>query len=176
VTFTILADADNDGVPRELEVGCAGSSDTDAEDAYYGDADGDGIPNADDVTTAGGPCTAATSYQATVDVKPDTIVTSSTSSPVSASISMPFRDLLAVEPSSVRIRRIEGLDVSDDPRFVATGWTVTGGVATATFDRAKVNEYLRSEGILNRKATFTIGGTSTDGTWSFEGTDQVSTK
>ncbi len=176
VTFTVLGDADNDGVPSTLEGGgCAGGSDANPNDGYA-DADGDGIGNADDMATAGGPCTAATVYAANVDVTPDTIVKTSTRSPLQAHISIPFRDVAAVNPSSVRIARIGGADVSSDARFVATSVTVANGVATATFDRPAVNSYLQANGGDRTSTPFTITGAATGGAWTFEGTDTIGTK
>ena len=55
VSITIVADADNDGVPASSENGCLGGSDTNPMDAYA-DKDADGIPNVDDPQ----PCTAQT--------------------------------------------------------------------------------------------------------------------
>ncbi len=169
VSFTIAGDADNDGVPTTVETGCAGGSDSDPSDGYA-DADGDGIGNGDDQTTTGGPCSAATSYAAVVDVTPNTLDKNSTSEPVRARITIPFQSVAAVLPSSVRISRIGGVDAD----IQATSVTVSGGVATATFDRGTVNAFIRAQGTGRNEAAFTIIGGS--GTWTFEGSETVQTK
>ena len=67
VEITIVADADNDGVPASSENGCIGSSDANPMDAYA-DKDADGIPNVDDPQ----PCTAQTGpYTAVMTFQPN---------------------------------------------------------------------------------------------------------
>jgi Tol biopolymer transport system component len=171
VSFTILGDADNDGVTTSLESGCAGTSDTDPTDGYA-DTDDDGIGNGDDVTTAGGPCTAATSYSAVVNVTPDFLDRDNDGgNPVQARITVPFQTAAAVVPSSVRISRIGGVDAD----ITATSVTVSGDVATASFSRTEVNAFLRAQGPNAERVPFVVTGTGTGG-WTFEGTDTVVTK
>jgi hypothetical protein len=108
-----------------------------------------------------------------VDVTPNTIKRSVDDGPVQATFTIPFQTVAAVEPSSVRISQIGGIDVN----FLASSVTVsgTGSTATATFDRAAVNSFLQANAADKKAVAFVVSGSGTGG-WTFEGTDTVSTK
>jgi hypothetical protein len=168
VTFTVVTDADNDGVPKTVEDACLGGGDNDPTNADD-DQDNDGIPNVNDPQ----PCTAATFYTAIVDVNPDPLPTGSSGSPITAYVRVPGRNVAQVLASSVRITRIADEDVSTNNNFMNTGWTVSNGVGTAKFDRQKVVQFLAARNIHNRVVSITVRGSSGAPTWSFEGSDAV---
>ena len=169
VTFTVVTDADNDGIPKSVDDGCVGGEgDSDPLNADD-DKDGDGIPNVDDPQ----PCVAASSYTAIVDVNPDPMPTGSSGNSVTVYVRVPGRNMAQVLASSVRITRIADEDVSANNDFRNTAWTISGGVGTAKFDRQKLIQYLAAKDIHNRVITITVGGRSGAPPWSFEGSDTV---
>jgi hypothetical protein len=166
VHVVVKTDADNDGIPADVEA-CIGGSDSDPLNAF-GDFDGDGIPNQSDPQ----PCLAAASYTASEDFNPDPLPLTSTGSPVTVYIRLPSRNLAQIDPGSVRITAIAGEDVSTDPRFASTAWSVSGGVGTAKFDRQKLFQYLTANGIKNRVISISVSGRSSIlPQWSFDGFD-----
>jgi CSLREA domain-containing protein len=174
VTFNIVADADNDGIPASVESSsCFGTGGDNDPTNAYGDQDADGIPNVDDPQ----PCTPASSYTAIVDVNPDPLPTGSSGSPITANVRVPGRNVSQVLGSSVRITGIAGIAVSSNNDLKSTNWTVSNGVGTAKFDRQKIVQYLATNGIHNRVISITIGGTSSGSPpWSFSGSDSVFVK
>lgn len=169
VTFTVVADADNDGIPKAVDDGCVqNGGDSDPSNADD-DKDGDGIPNADDSQ----PCVAATSYTAIVDVNPDPLPTGSNGSTVTVYVRVPGRNVAQILAATVRITRIADEDVSTNDDFRNTAWTINGGVGTAKFDRQKLVQFLTSRNLRNRIVTITVGGRSGAPVWSFEGSDTI---
>lgn len=168
-TIQILADSDNDGLSASEESqGCfASGGDSDPSNAYA-DNDQDGIPNVDDPE----PCKAASDYNATVRFSVDQLSLSSTATTLTATVRVPYRNLSQVVPSSVRISKVGGKDVSGDARFQNIGWSVNAGTGTAVFDRQKIIQYLKSEG-LTGTVWFTISGKSLSPAWSFDGADDM---
>jgi hypothetical protein len=166
VQMIVKTDADNDGIPADAEA-CIAGGDSDPLNAF-GDADGDGIPNQSDPQ----PCVPATSYTASESFNPNPLPMTSTGSPVTVYIRLPSRNLAQILPSSVRITAIAGEDVSTDPRFASTAWSVSGGVGTAKFDRQKLFQYLSANDIHNRAISISVSGrSSTLPQWSFDGFD-----
>lgn len=169
VNFTVLADADNDGIAANVESqSCFGAgADNDPLNADD-DSDGDGIANANDPQ----PCVPATSYTAIADFNPDPFPTPSSGTTVTVEVRVPGRNVAQVLASSVRITRIADEDVSTDPRFANIAWSVTKqGVGIAKFDRQKLIQYLAGRDIHNRVITITVAGRSGAPPWSFEGSD-----
>lgn len=161
VNITIVADADNDGIPAATESGCLGSSDTNPMDAYD-DKDGDGIPNADDPQ----PCTPQTSaYNAIITFDPNPFPTQSSGNPVTVTVTVPYRNLSQISPATVAITRVNG----DPFTLKASSWKVTNNVGQAKFDRQALISYLNSHNMHNMTVVFTITGTSATPPWSFEG-------
>jgi CSLREA domain-containing protein len=169
LTFIVLTDADNDGIPKSVDDGCiGGNGDSDPLNAF-GDKDNDGLPNASDPQ----PCTAATSYTAIVDVNPDPLPTGSSGNPITADVRVPGRNVAQVLASSVRITRIADEDVSTNNDFKNIGWTIKNGVGIAKFDREKIAQWLASRDIHNRVVSITVGGSSGAPPWTFSGSDSV---
>jgi CSLREA domain-containing protein len=168
-TFTVKTDADNDGMPADVEgQSCFTSGDNDPLNAYS-DYDGDGIPNASD----GQPCSPSASYSAIADFNPDPLSLDPSNGVVTVSVNVPFRNVAQVLSTSVRLTRIADADVSTDPRFQNISFMVEKGVGLAKFDRAKLIQYLIGRNIHNRTISITIAGRSGAPPWSFEGTDTV---
>ena len=162
VDITIVADADNDGIPASVESGCLGGSDTDPTDAY-GDKDGDGIPNADDPD----PCVAQnTPYNAVMTFQPTPFPVPSSGNTVNVTVQVPYRNLTQVRPGSVSIIRINNDVVTG---LTAMSWKVTNNVGQALFDRQKLVKYFADHNIHNQTVVFTISGSSTAPAWSFTG-------
>jgi CSLREA domain-containing protein len=162
VEITIVADADNDGVPASSENGCLGSSDTNPMDAYA-DKDADGIPNVDDPQ----PCTAQTGpYTAVMTFQPSPFPIPSSGNTVNVTIKVPYRSLSQVLATSVAITKINGDPVTT---FKSVSWKVTDNVGQALFDRQALVNYFTSHQIHNSNVVFTISGRSAAPTWSFEG-------
>jgi parallel beta-helix repeat protein len=168
VTFTVLADADNDGIPKNVDDSCiGGDGDNDPMNAF-GDKDGDGLPNASDPQ----PCVPATSYTAIIEFNPDPLPTPSTGTTVTVYVRVPGRNVATVIPSSVRITRIADDDVSGNNAFKNIAWTVKSGVGTAKFNRQTLIAYLADHDIHNSFVTVTVAGSSSTPTpWSFQGSD-----
>lgn len=161
VSITILADADNDGVPAATENGCLGSSDTNPMDAYA-DKDLDGIPNVDDPQ----PCTPQTGpYTAVMTFQPNPFPIPSSGNTVTVTVRVPYRSLNQVLATSVAITKING----DPFTLKSASWKVTDNVGTAFFDRQILAGYFTSHDIHNRNVVFTISGNSAAPPWSFEG-------
>jgi CSLREA domain-containing protein len=161
VSITILADADNDGVPAATENDCLGSSDTNPMDAYA-DKDLDGIPNVDDPQ----PCTPqAGPYTAVMTFQPNPFPIPSSGNPVTVTVRVPYRSLNQVVATSVAITKING----DPFTLKSASWKVTDNVGTAFFDRQALAGYFTSHDIHNRNVVFTISGNSAASGWSFEG-------
>ena len=164
VSITIVADADNDGVPASSENGCLNSSDANPMDAYA-DKDADGIPNVDDPQ----PCMAQTGpYTAVMTFQPNPFPIPSGGNTVNVTVRTPYRSLSQVLSTSVAIIRINGDPVT--PTFKSVSWKVTDNVGQALFDRQALVSYFTSHQIHNSNVVFTISGRSaTTPPWSFEG-------
>ncbi len=160
VNITIVADADNDGIPAATESGCLGSSDTNPMDAYD-DKDGDGIPNADDPQ----PCTPQTAYNSIMTFAPIPFPTQSTGNPVTVTVNVPYRNLNQISAATVAITKVNG----DPFTLTASSWNVTNNVGQAKFDRQALINYLNGHNMHNMTVVFTIAGASAAPPWTFEG-------
>jgi CSLREA domain-containing protein len=182
VTITVLADADNDGIPATVDNHLPSSSDTQGcstgntggdsnpLNAFF-DTDRDGYSNAVDYSL-GDPCVAATSYPADVLFSPDTLYVPSSGTQLTMTVQPTLRDLKTVSKSSVKLHLISG-QVVDIPNV---GWGIDKtGVGIAKFDRQVVINKLIELHMVGTTTQFTISGTSTQG-WSFEGTDGADVK
>jgi len=181
-SFTVLADADNDGLHAGIDPGpnCSGSGDSDPLNAYD-DPDGDGIASVDDRFTAGGVCTpapAAAVVAATARLTPNPVPLSKESRLV-VEVRVPAEhDLRQIVAGSVRITSVGQFDVSQNPDFLATGWTVgADGVGYATFDWKKlVAFYSQNRNQIGTTFTYTIAGRSSLPAWRFSGSERISVK
>jgi len=162
--ITIRCDADHDGWNCDGQ--SADLNDNNKYDAYK-DCDGDGIMNADDAR----PCVADSSFTGTATFQPDPLVL-----PFAGTATMTLRllnksvaDVLA---TSVRLKTIEGHNVSNDDNFKATSVAITStGVLRATFNGPYLSNWLTSNNVRDRRIAVTMGGTSkTTPVWTFEGT------
>ena len=110
-TFTVKTDADNDGMPADVESqSCFATGDNDPLNAYS-DYDGDGIPNSVDPQA----CTPATSYTAIADFNPDPLPIASSGQHGDGRHPHPGSQRGSGDRSSVRITAIADDDVSSDP-------------------------------------------------------------
>lgn len=171
----VLKDEDNDGIPFEVERCFASTPDTNPDADPFNvssDFDGDGMRNGDDPE----PCVLGTSFVLDADFDPDNIYVPSSGNDFTYYISG-NSNLTNVEASSVRISKVDGVDVSPaDPLFngAALSWQVgSDGVASAKFSRQAVTRYLERENLINKFVLFTITGTGRTGTteWTFQGND-----
>ncbi len=173
VEFDILADADHDGIPAAVETAPGSCLGPDADNNpfnAFGDQDLDGIPTIDDLLTDGGPCVAETEYDAIAAFDPETLFVLSSGKTVTMSITIPYRSLADVAPSSVRITAIGGRAVD----FANVGWSIKNGVGVAKFDRQALVEYLIDEGIVNDVVAIAVTGHSRAGIspeWTFGASD-----
>jgi CSLREA domain-containing protein len=163
-TITILGDADHDGWIDDND-----PNDNDRYDAYK-DCDNDGIFNSEEVP--GRECIADTSFTGTATFQPDPLVL-----PYNGVVTMTMRllnkNVADAQASSVRLKSIDGENVSTDDRFKATSVAVTNtGVLRATFSGQNLSNWLSARSVTyNRRILVTMGGVSkTTPQWSFEGT------
>jgi hypothetical protein len=161
VSFLILKDNDNDGVPVSKET-CAGGTDANPFDAFN-DGDLDGFMNAADDD----PCAAATSYEGSANFDPDNLFVPSSGNPVTITVRLPNRNLGLINASSVRIDRIGARDVSQVPGLAATSWSASGNSATAKFDRQILTQYLADNGYREGTVRIGITGSTLGSTWTF---------
>jgi len=163
VTYTVLQDADHDGIPASKDVTCGGTSaDNDPTNANA-DYDADGIPNRDDPA----PCTSANN--ATINFDPDSLNTGSSGTPVTVYITFNGGDLNTVAPATVKIVQIANLPAN----ITAFSWSVTGThTAVAQFDRATVNNFIIQNQLKGSYVPFVIQGSSS--TFTFRGVDPSS--
>jgi CSLREA domain-containing protein len=177
ITIRILADADHDGLSANFEQGCLSDDDPFTPGQ---DTDSDGIPNGNELTTAGGPCTAETTYGAIIDFDPDDLQRTSSGTPVSVKVKVPFRSVSQIVPSSVKITKITYVDASGHFAEATlnqptVSWSASGAEALAKFDRQRFINALNQRGIKNQPITVEVGGAFTDGKqWS--GTDRTNVK
>jgi hypothetical protein len=179
VDFTILGDADNDGIsttdegtinlcrPASLG-GQLANPDQNPFNATE-DNDGDGIPNSIDPK----PCEAETNYEASALIVQRTLDESATDNALTFSaVFTPFRNLGDVPKPNVHISQIAGYDVSGT-QFNATSWIVQpqfqGMVGVAIFSKQAVIQWLRANHpeILNQTILIRMAGTASNGSWSF---------
>jgi len=165
--FAVVADADNDGLTAaEDGAPCVGDPNEQNPLTAYLDGDGDGIPNIDDPAI----CTAATSYEALVDIDSQ-VSHSSALGVVTAYVRIPYRSVADVNGSSVRISSIDGVTLANP--IPALRWSVDSGVGIAKFDRTALLSYFDSHNMGTRQTAITVAGNgSTAGqAWTFAGTD-----
>lgn len=188
VTYTVLADNDNDGIAQNVEEGqgsCITSVDGDPTTSpdhdplnAFADSDNDGYPNGSDPQ----PCVAATSYQVVADFNPDPLPVPSSGTTVTFDLSVPpgllVRKFAQIQPSTVRLVQIADTDVSTDPKFRQIAWTVDAkkNTATAKFDRQYLIGWLRSHNLVGKVVSLTIRGSSGAPAWTFEGSDTTVVK
>jgi hypothetical protein len=170
-SFTIVADADNDGLTvNEEALGCVTNDpnfvepggyvpDNDPLNAFR-DGDNDGIPNVDDPAA----CTAATFYEAILDIDADS-VNNQTSGVISGFITLRYRPITAVNGSSVKISSINGITAN----IQTNKWSVSNGVGTSKFDKSAVIGFMTAHNIPLGWVLITVRGSSVGNTWSFEG-------
>jgi hypothetical protein len=161
VTFEVSKDCDNDGIPAPVEP-CFTGSDANSADAFI-DFDKDGLVNQQDEN----PCSPRTDYEGIANFDPDTLNVPSKggANSVTVHVTLKHRDLrqVSANPDTLRVVEIGGADVSQDPAFRNTGWSVTtaGGtvIGTAKFDRQALISFLYDKhGITNADVTFLIKG------------------
>ena len=181
VSYTVLADADNDGIAQNVEEGqgsCITSVDGDPNTSpdhdplnAFADSDNDGFPNGSDAQ----PCVPATSYRAIADFNPDPFPVPSSGTTVTFDVSVPGRNMAQVQPSTVRLVEIAEIDVSSDTRLRQIAWTVDAkkNTANAKFDRQYLIGWLQSHNLVGKRVTLTIRGSSGAPSWTFEGSDST---
>jgi hypothetical protein len=169
--FTIVADTDNDGMTDDEENAAScitylgDDRNLDPLNAFRDD-DGDGIPNVDDTAI----CTAATAFEAIVDVDAD-MVRNQPLGVLSGFVTLwRYRPITAVNGSTVRISSINGIPA--DIRSLR--WSVDkNGVGISKFDKAVVIGFLNTNHIENGPVLITIsgGGSYLGKAFTFEGSD-----
>lgn len=175
VGIVILADADNDWLPADVEADatCFGANADSDPTNSFGDADGDGYSNVDDMLTDEGPCDPADAYTVFATFGPDVLYIPSSGDSVTITVTSPRRDLKQVAGSTVRISDLSGAVVS----IPATSWTVDKkGVGVARFSRQAVSQMLTTLGLVGQTVTVTITGTSITHSWTLTGTDTFEAK
>jgi CSLREA domain-containing protein len=172
-TVRIVADADHDGIRADLDPATCNpftSGDGDPMNAAL-DPDGDGVPNFDEVYTKNGPCTAEDSYSANIDFDPDNLQRTSSGTPISVKVRVPYRSVGQIVGSSVKISKLiyvnaHGEVAEATPNQLASSWSAQGADAMAKFDRPTFVTTLNSLGIANQRILVEVSGTFTDGkTW-----------
>jgi hypothetical protein len=166
----VLGDDDNDGFSNlDESTTCFGTGAASDGSTPSGDADGDGIPNGSDVE----PCVARSLFNATMNFDPDQLNLTSGGNPVTATITVPGRDVSQIKGSTVRIVAVGSQPIT----FNNIGWSVKKGVGTAKFSRSALIQFLVDHGVENASVSITVAGSSsTNPAWSFEGTDSTFAK
>jgi hypothetical protein len=161
VTFQILADADHDGIPANVESqSCFTSGDNDPTNARL-DYDGDGIANDDDQYTTNGPC--VREYNAIIDFDPDDLQRTPSGPPISVKVTVPGRNVSDIVSGSVKITKVVYVDsgghiTEANPNQLRTEWTARGAEGLAKFDRATFVSFLNSLGIANQRIAVEVSG------------------
>ena len=105
----------------------------------------------------------------TADFDPDTLNIPSNGNEVVMRVQL--ARLAEIDPATVRLTSIAGLDVSNDSRFTQKAWSISGDVASVKFDRQALERFLYDEhGIIGRSVEITVGGRSAaavDPPWRF---------
>ncbi|MCW2635091.1 MAG: domain protein beta Propeller [Blastococcus sp.] len=163
-TFTVLPDADHDGLPPSADVRSCGGTSADADPSNaYADPDGDGVPSRDDYSLGGtaAVCVARTAYDAQLTLSSLTATTGV------LKVRVPYRDLRTVSGPSIRVTDISGRPVT----FRAAGWSVSGGVGTARFDVRPIRAFLAANGMTDSQPVVTVtgSGTAAGRPWTFRG-------
>jgi hypothetical protein len=140
--FTVLADADGDGIPdsAELQTCYAPNAVTDPSNALQ-DSDGDGEANIMDAQ----PCT--TTNSVAVQFNPTSFYKASSGNNVKMTLTGSKIDLTTLRQSDIYITNIAGYATSNltgsATSLPATSWVVTSPTsATATFDRTATAQVL----------------------------------
>jgi CSLREA domain-containing protein len=172
-TVRIVADADHDGIRADLDPAMCTpftSGDNDPFNAPL-DLDGDGVPQFDEVYTKNGPCVAEDSYSANIDFEPDNLQRSSSGTPITVKVRVPYRSVSQIVGSSVKISKIVYVDANGQvaefsPNQPTVSWSAQGADGLAKFDRPAFVATLNSLGIANQRILIEVSGTFTDGkTW-----------
>ncbi len=167
VAFTILADADHDGIPANVESqSCFTTGDNDPKNARL-DYDGDGIANDDDQYTTKGPC--VREYNAIIDWDPDDLQRTSSGPPISVKVTVPGRSVSDIVSASVKISKIVYVDsgghvVEANPNQTRIEWTARGAEGLAKFDRQDFVDFLNAEEVPNQRIAVEVSGRFTDST------------
>ena len=172
-TVRIVADADHDGIRADLDPATCNpftSGDGDPMNAAL-DPDGDGVPNFDEVYTKNGPCQAEDSYSANIDFDPDSLQRTSSGTPITVKVRVPYRSVAQIDASSVKISKIiyvnaNGEAAEANPSQSAASWSAQGADGQAKFDRPTFIATLNGLGIANQRILIEVSGTFTNGkTW-----------
>jgi CSLREA domain-containing protein len=177
-TVRIVADADHDGIRADLDPATCNpftSGDNNPENASF-DPDLDGVPNVDEVYTKNGPCSAEDSYSANIDFDPDNLQRTSSGTPISVKVRVPYRSVQQIVGSSVKISKLVYVDANGNvaeattPQcrlpLKASSWSAQGADGLAKFDRPAFIAILNCLGIANQRILIEVSGTFTDGkTW-----------
>jgi hypothetical protein len=170
VTFTVLADADHDGIPADQDfAGCpgvSGSGDNNPENAFADiETTPDGIPNIDDQYTQGGPCVAETNYAAIIDWNPDDLNRNTSGTPITVKVQVPYRSVSQIVPSSVKITKVIYVDphgeiAEANPNQQASEWSAKGQDGTAKFARQPFIAFLNhpDRRIANQRIVVEVSG------------------
>jgi CSLREA domain-containing protein len=193
-TITLYRDDDHDGIPAVVEgsssilpQGCFATghgSNLDHNPLNAGqDYDGDGIPNADDLlngsnprTDASGACVKQTVYTGSALFASITLTVPPSSPSVALSaLTVPYRDLSQISGQTVRISKIDGVDIAPTTLLTATSWKVVNGIGIATFDATQLANYLSTHGLVNEGVTITLTGSPAGSPppWRFEVTTDL---
>jgi Tol biopolymer transport system component len=169
-TFTIVEDADHDGIPvGEDKVSCApgAASGDDNPLNSFADYDGDGFVNVDD---DGAICIPSASYEATIDVDP-AVTNAGAFGVLTAIVKLDRRSISDVNGATVKIVSINGIDAD----ISAIRWTVDkkSGAGIAKFDRSALLAFFEANDIHGGLTFITIQGTGSSGgpPWTFQGAD-----
>lgn len=175
-TFAILADNDRDNLHAGIDkAGCSptsASADNNAGNAF-GDLDSDGVPNSDDRLTQGGVCSPQLAFSAVADFEPDTFNVPATGQFATILIRVPYKSVTQIDSGSVKITEIGGLPANIP--IASKGWSVSGGVGVAKFDRMTLQQFFVSNGMVGHRVTIVVEGRSRGVTpqWTFKGIDST---
>jgi hypothetical protein len=180
-SIEILADNDHDGLSATFESQSCFPANSDNDPSTPGsDLDLDGIPTGNEFNTANGPCLAEATYNAIIDWDPDTLQRMTSGTPITVKVTVPFRAVGQIVPSSVKITKITYVDAHGDfadahPNQPTTSWSVTGAEAQAKFDRQAFIRTLNTLGIANQTIMVEVSGAFSDGK-QWTGTDRTNVK
>ena len=113
----------------------------------------------------------------TADFDPDTLNLPSNGLPVTITINV--AGLAAIDPASVRLMEIDGIDVSSNDRFKQIAWSRSGDTAVAKFDRQALEAFIASpdhHSMIGRRIDITVGGRTPSGSadpWRFTAGDST---
>jgi len=169
-SFTVLPDADNDGVPAALDrtgetgAGCStvsGSGDHDPTNAYF-DPDGDGLSSIDEVAFGEQPCVAATGGAVgatTLRIDPNRVPTSS-GTPVTGYLTVANAPETQVLATSLKMRltatTAAGATVTGETTLRSS--TTTNTLFTGKFERQPILDFAKRNSLYGRTITVSLVG------------------